>query len=43
MCIRDSLYESLPDADLVFVEGDHFVADKNPEAFNRAVEAFLRE
>ena len=37
------LYESLPDADLVFVEGDHFVADKNPEAFNRAVEAFLRE
>lgn len=37
------LYESLPDAELVFVEGDHFVADKNPEAFNRAVEAFLRE
>lgn len=33
--------ESLPDARLAFVPGDHFVAAKNPEAFNREVERFL--
>ncbi len=31
----------IPDAELVFLEGDHFVAKKHPEAFNRAVLAFL--
>lgn len=35
------IYERLPNAELAFVEGDHFVAAKNPQAFNRAVEAFL--
>ena len=35
--------ESIPDAQLVFLEGDHFVAGKHPEAFNRAVLAFLAE
>lgn len=34
--------ESLPKARLVFIPGDHFIAAKNPEAFNRAVEEFLR-
>ena len=34
---------SIPDAQLVFLEGDHFVAGKHPEAFNRAVLAFLAE
>ena len=33
--------DSIPDARLVFIEGDHFVANKNPEAFNRAVLEFL--
>lgn len=33
--------ESLPCAQLVWLEGDHFIAAKNPEAFNQAVEMFL--
>lgn len=34
---------SIPSARLVFLAGDHFIAAKNPEAFNRAVEEFLGE
>ena len=34
--------DGIPNAELVFLEGDHFVAKKHPEAFNRAVLAFLR-
>lgn len=33
--------KSLPDAQLVFLEGDHFIADKNPKEFNRVVSRFL--
>ena len=33
----------IPDAQLVILEGDHFVANKCPDAFNRAVLAFLRD
>lgn len=36
------IHNSLPNAQLVILEGDHFVANKNPEAFNAAVETFLR-
>lgn len=32
---------ALPNAELVLIPGDHFIAAKEPEAFNRAVEAFL--
>ncbi len=32
---------SLPHAKLVLVEGDHFIAQKAPEAFNKAVLDFL--
>jgi len=32
--------ESIPGAQLAFVEGDHFVAAGNPEAFNRTLAAF---
>ena len=32
---------SLPHSQLVLIPGDHFIAAKNPEAFNRAVERFL--
>ena len=31
----------IPDASLVFIEGDHFIANKCPDAFNRAVLEFL--
>ena len=34
--------DSIPNAKLKLLEGDHFVANKNPEAFNRAVLEFLR-
>lgn len=32
---------SVPGARLAFVEGDHFVARKNPAEFNEVVEVFL--
>ena len=32
----------LPNAKLVILPGDHFIANKNPAAFNREVDAFLR-
>lgn len=35
------IYESLPNAKLEIIAGDHFVANKRPEAFNKVVEAFL--
>ena len=34
---------SLPDAELAILPGDHFVARKNPEAFNRTVLEFLKD
>lgn len=37
------IYESLPDAQLAILPGDHFIAKKNPEEFNRVVGAFLEE
>ena len=38
-----TIAEALPDARLVLLPGDHFIANKNPDAFNRAVEDFLNE
>lgn len=35
--------ESIPNAELAFIKGNHFVAGKNPEAFNRRVLRFLEE
>jgi len=35
------IYESLPDAQLAILPGDHFVANKNAAAFNAAVGKFL--
>lgn len=32
---------SIPNAKLALIEGDHFVAGKNPDEFNATVEAFL--
>ena len=34
--------DSLPDARLVLLPGDHFIANKQPEAFNQAVLDFLQ-
>lgn len=34
---------SIPNSRTVIVKGDHFIANKNPEEFNRAVEKFLDE
>ena len=43
--IKDShtrlIYSSLPNAQIEIIEGDHFIANKQFEAFNRAVEEFL--
>lgn len=36
-----TIAEHLPNAKLVIVPGDHFIANKNPAAFNREVDAFL--
>lgn len=35
------IYESLKDAKWEQIPGDHFIANKNPDEFNRAVEQFL--
>ena len=35
--------EHIPDSRLVFVEGNHFIAGKNPEEYNQAVLVFLTE
>ena len=37
------IYKSLPNAALSILEGDHFVANKNYEIFNTAVESFLEK
>lgn len=34
---------SIPNAELEIIEGDHFIAQKTPEEFNKAVERFLRQ
>ena len=34
--------DSIPDAQLVFIEGDHFIANKCPQAFNQKVLEFLQ-
>ena len=45
--IREShtrlIAESIPDSQLVFIKGDHFIANKEPEKFNRAVLDFMKE
>jgi pimeloyl-ACP methyl ester carboxylesterase len=37
------IYKSLPNAQLAIIEGDHFVANKHPEAFNKVVDEFLKK
>lgn len=33
---------NIPGSELIFIRGDHFIANKNPEEFNRAVMDFLK-
>lgn len=35
------IFQGLPDARLEFVEGDHFIANRNSEVFNQVVREFL--
>ena len=35
--------ECIPDSQLVFINGSHFIANKKPEEFNQAVLDFLKE
>ena len=35
------IQENIPGSRLCLLEGSHFIANENPEAFNRAVEMFL--
>lgn len=37
------IYRSLPEGELVLLPGSHFIAKESPEAFNRAVEGFLKK
>ena len=37
------IYKSLQNAQLNIIEGNHFVANKNAEAFNKVVDVFLRK
>ncbi len=37
------IYKSLPDAQLCFIKGDHFIANKEYGKFNSAVYKFLKE
>lgn len=37
------IYRSLPNAQMNIIEGDHFVANKNADAFNKVVDLFLRK
>ena len=37
------IYKSLPNAQLAIIEGDHFVANKNADLFNKVVTGFLRK
>lgn len=33
---------NIPDSELVFIKGNHFIANKKPEEFNQAVVDFLK-
>ena len=37
------IHASLPNSELAIIAGDHFIASKKPDAFNRRVAAFLKK
>ncbi|MDE5717595.1 MAG: alpha/beta hydrolase [Lachnospiraceae bacterium] len=38
----EMIAENIPNAKLSVIPGDHFIANKNPDEFNKEVEDFLR-
>ncbi len=39
----EEIAKHIPNSRMLFLEGSHFIAAQNPDAFNHAVEDFLRE
>lgn len=37
-----AIHTGISGSELIFIEGDHFIASQNPEAFNQAVLSFLK-
>lgn len=37
------IFNSLPNAQLAWIPGDHFIANRQPAAFNARVDTFLKE
>ena len=37
----EEIAKNISGAELVIIKGDHFIANKEPEEFNKRVEAFL--
>ena len=37
-----AIHAGISGSELIFIEGDHFIASQNPEAFNQAVLSFLK-
>ncbi len=42
-CHTLAIHEAIRDSELIILKGDHFIANKRPAEFNRAVEKFLQE
>lgn len=39
----EQIAQNLPNAKLIFIKGNHFIANKRPAEFNRAIEDFLKQ
>lgn len=39
----EQIAQNLPNAKLTFIKGNHFIANKRPAEFNRAIEDFLKQ
>lgn len=38
----EQIHSSIPNSEIAFIEGNHFIANRNPDAFNRIVFQFLQ-
>lgn len=39
----EQIAQTLPNAKLIFIKGNHFIANKRPAEFNKAIEDFLKQ
>lgn len=39
----EQIAQNLPNAKLIFIKGNHFIANKRPAEFNKAIEDFLKQ